>query len=527
MSLLGLSLPATAMAGTASAGTPSVATALKAVLSLSAKSTTVGHTITASAAKSIVPSGDKLKKITLNWGDGSKTVTLASLKAKPSHHYTRVGRYTVRLTLTDRHKKTVHANATERVAAGSAAPPAGSYSGATSQGYGLVFYVSSSRKSLQDIAIPAVILDCTPGGASAESELSIAAAAISTSGSFTGTATQSGVWKGYPANFTYNFNGSFTTVNSAGELQAAGRFKETVKYNNGTAYTCTSNDLTWTATRDEQPAQTTSAPPAGSYSGATWQGYGLTFYVSSSRKSLQDIAIPAVILDCTPGGASADSELSIAAAAISSAGSFTGTATQSGVWKGYPAKFTYLFRGNFHSLSPAGVPRAAGTFKETISYNNGTAYTCNSDELTWTATRDNQPVQTTSPPPPGTYSGATWQGYGLTFDVSAGSTSLQNIAIPAVILDCTPGGATPDSELSIAAATISSTRSFTGTATQTGVFAGQPATFTYLFRGNFHSLNPDGVPRAAGTFKETVTYTNGVAYTCTSNELTWTALMSP
>ena len=513
------------MAGTAGAGAPSVATALKAVLSLSPKATTVGHKVIASAAKSIVPSGDKLTKITLNWGDGSKTVTLTSLKAKPSHRYAKAGHYTVTLTLTDRHKKTSHGTASERVAA-LPLPPAGSYSGATSQGYGLTFYVSSSRKSLQDIALPAVILDCTPGGATADSELSIAAAAISSSRSFSGTASQSGVWKGYPATFTYNFDGSFTTVNSLGELQAAGTFRETVKYNNGIAYTCTSNKLTWTATRDAQPAQTTSAPPAGSYSGATWQGYGLSFYVSSSRKSLQDIALPAVILDCTPGAASPDSELSIAAAAISSTGSFTGTATQSGVWKGYPATFTYLFRGNFHSLNPTGVPRAAGTFKETISYNNGTKYTCNSDELTWTAIRDDQPAQTNSPPPPGTYSGATWQGYGLTFDVSPGSTSLQNIAIPAVILDCTPGGTSPDSELSIAAATISSTRSFTGTATQTGVFEGHTAKFTYLFRGNFHSLSPAGVPRAAGTFKETVTYNNGTAYTCTSDELTWTALRS-
>jgi hypothetical protein len=58
------------------------------------------------------------------------------------------------------------------------------------------------------------------------------------------------------------------------------------------------------------------------------------------------------------------------------------------------------------------------------------------------------------------------------------------------------------------------------------VFAGEPATFTYLFQGNFHSLNPAGVPRAAGTFEETISYTNGVAYSCSSNEVTWTAKLS-
>jgi hypothetical protein len=201
--------------------------------------------------------------------------------------------------------------------------------------------------------------------------------------------------------------------------------------------------------------------------------------------------------------------------------------TQSGVWDGFPATFTYLFRGNFHSLSPAGVLRAAGTFKETVSFNNGTAHTCSSNELTWTATRDSQPAQTNSAPPSGSYSGQTWQNFGLTYNVTGGGTSLQNISIPTVILDCTPGGANPSNGLSIASAKINSTRSFTATSTQTGVFAGQPAKFTYLFRGNFHSLSPAGVPRAAGTFRETITYNDGTARTCTSNELTWTGLQSP
>ena len=499
--------------------------ALKAALSLSAKSTTVGKAITASAAKSSVPKGDKLTKITLNWGDGSKAVVLSGLKAKASHRYAKPGRFTVRLTLTDRHKKTAQATAAEQVVA--APPPAGSYTGSTAQNIGLTFYVSSNRASLQDIAIPTVFLNCTPGGTTANSELSIAAAAITSSRSFKGAATQSGVWQGFPAKFTYKFSGSFTTVNSAGELQAAGTFSETISYNDGTAHTCGSDQLSWTAARDTQPAQSTARPVAGSYTGSTAQNIGLTFYVSSSRTTLQDISIPTVFLDCTPGGADPISELSIASAAISSDGSFNGAATQSGIWQGFPAKFTYLFRGNFHSLSPAGVLRAAGTFKETVSYNNGTAHICNSDELTWTATRQAQPTQTNSAPPAGSYSGQTWQNVGLTFNVTGSGTGLQNISIPTVFLDCTPGGATPSNGFSIASATISSTRSFTATSTQTGVFTGQPAKFTYLFRGNFHSLNPAGVPRAAGTFKETITYNDGTARTCTSNELTWTALQSP
>jgi hypothetical protein len=271
--------------------------ALKAALSLSAKSTTVGKAITASAAKSIVPKGDKLTKIMLNWGDGSKAVKLSGLKAEPSHRYAKPGRFTVRLTLTDRHKKTAQATAAEQVAA--APPPAGSYTGQTAQNFGLTFYVSSNRTSLQDIAIPTVLLDCTPGGRTSSSELTIAATAVHSSRSFNATATQSGIWQGFPAKFRYKFSGNFTTANSAGELQAAGRFSETVSYNDGTAHTCSSDQLTWTAARDAQPTQRTARPVAGSYRGQTWQNFGLIFYVSSSRTNLQDIAIPTVILDCT------------------------------------------------------------------------------------------------------------------------------------------------------------------------------------------------------------------------------------
>ena len=85
-----------------------------------------------------MPAGDRLTKITLSWGDRSKTVTLASLKSKPSHRYAKAGKYTVRLTLTDRHKTTSRATATERVRAPRLAPP-GSYSGSTSQGFAVTF----------------------------------------------------------------------------------------------------------------------------------------------------------------------------------------------------------------------------------------------------------------------------------------------------------------------------------------------------------------------------------------------------
>jgi PKD domain len=496
------------------------AVSLKAVLSLSATSTVTGRKVTASLKKSTVPKGDKLTKIKLSWGDGSKTVTLASLKSTTTHRFAKAGNFKVRLTLTDKHKKTASTTVTEHV---KAAPPAspGSYSGRTAPGYGVTFYVSSTGTSLQDIVVPTVYLTCTPGGAEPDTELTIASASIGSSGSFSGSATESGVWQGNPANFSFTFKGSFSGTSAAGTL------KVTLSYNNGTAYTCTSNSLSWSATRDTQPAQTTAAPPAGSYSGSTWPGYGVSFYVSSDGKSLQDITVPTVYLDCTPGDAEPDTELTIPSAAIGSDGSFSGTAAEdNAVWQGEPASISYAFRGNFHSLSPTGVERAAGTFQVTVTYSNGTAYTCTSNAVTWSATRDSQPAQTTAAPPAGSYSGSTWPGYGLTFSVSSDQTTVENITIPTVYLDCTPGNAEPDTELTIASATIGSDGSFSGSATDTGVFESEPATFSYTFRGNFHSLNASGVERAAGTFEVTVTYTNGSTYTCSSNEETWNATFS-
>jgi hypothetical protein len=524
LSSLGLGLagagPASAAPLAVSAPAAALKTApLKAVLSLSAASTVTDRSVTASVAKSTVPAGDKLTKITLSWGDGSKAVTLRSLKTKSSHRYSKAGSYTVRLTLTDKHKKTVHATATEHVTAPLLASP-GSYSGTTAQGYGVTFYVSSAGNSLQDIAIPSVYLDCSPGDVEQLTELTIASAAIGSSGSFTGTASEDGVWSGNPAKFSFTFKGSFTGTN------AAGTFEVTLTYNNGTAYTCTSNNLTWSATRDTQPAQTTAAPPSGSYSGTSWQGYGVSFYVSSGGSSLQDITVPSVYLDCSPGDVQQLTELTIPSAAVESGGSFTGTASEDGVWSGFPATLTFSFRGNFHSLSPSGVERAAGTLEVTVAYTNGTAYTCTSNVMTWSATRDTQPAQTTAAPPSGSYSGTTWQGYGLTFSVSSNQATLEDITIPSVYLDCMPGNVQQLTELTIPSAAIGSGGSFTGTASDSGVFSGEPATFTYTFQGNFQSLNASGVERAAGSFEVTVNYSNGTAYTCSSNEESWTATFS-
>ena len=135
---------------------------------------------------------------------------------------------------------------------------------------------------------------------------------------------------------------------------------------------------------------TASHPPAGSYSATNPQNNEpITFYVSSGQTSVQDISVPFVGLTCAPpGDANPTEPLGIAAAPIKSNGSFTATTTQTGVYAGFPAKFTYTFRGNFHGVAPSGAARAAGTFRETLTYTDSTARTCTSNTQSWTATRN-------------------------------------------------------------------------------------------------------------------------------------------
>src|SRR5215470_16105638 len=131
-------------------------------------------------------------------------------------------------------------------------------------------------------------------------------------------------------------------------------------------------------------------PPVGSYTGTNPQNNEpITFYVSASKTSLQDISIPFVFLSCTPSGdANPTQPMGIAAIPLKSDGSFAATTTQTGVYAGFPATFTYTFRGNFHGAGPSGAARAAGTFRETMTFTDSTKRTCTSNAQSWTATRN-------------------------------------------------------------------------------------------------------------------------------------------
>ena len=409
-------------------------------------------------------------------------------------------------------------------------PPVGSYKGTNPQdSYPITFYVSADQTSLQDISIAAVGLSCAPGGANPFEPFGMATVPLNSNGSFTATTTQTGVYNGFPAKFTYTFQGNFHGAGPSGAARAAGTFRETMTFTDSAARTCTSDTQSWTAARDTQPPQTKTPPPAGGYTATNPQtGGAITFSVSSSRTSLHNVAIASVILDCAPGNATTSQPFGVAAVPLTSTGSFTATTTQTGVFAGFPAKFTYTFRGNFHSVGSSGAARAAGTFRETMTFTDSAARTCTSNTQSWTAGRDAQPAQTTGKPPAGSYTATNPQTNGaIRFYVSSSQTSLQDISIPSVILDCAPGNTTTSQPFAIAAIPIKTGQTFTATTTKSGVFGGHPAKFTYNFRGNFLGVAPTGAARAAGTFQETMTFTDSAKRTCTSNTQSWTATRNP
>ncbi len=396
----------------------------------------------------------------------------------------------------------------------SSTPVPGSYAGSTAQGYGVSFYVSADSGHLLDVALPTVRLGCTPGGAPYD-HLQIADIAIAPDGSFTATTTQDGIFANAAAKFTSTFTGRLEGATFSGT------FREDLTYVDGATHQCTSNDETWQATRSPQGTQT--APPVapGSYTGSTLQGYGVSFFVTPDGGHLVDVALPTVRLGCAPGGTPYD-HLQIADIAIAADGSFTATTTQDGVFAAAAAHFTYTFSGHYHGTTTAGAPVLAGQFREDVIYNDGTAYTCTSDDQTWSVVRANQGTKTAPPIAPGSYSGATLQGYGVSLIVSADSKHLQNVSLPTVRLGCTPAG-TPYDHLQIADIAIAADGSFAATTTQDGVFAGAAAHFTYTFSGHYHGTTTTGASVLAGQFREDITYNDGTAHTCTSDDQTWSA----
>jgi hypothetical protein len=234
-----------------------------------------------------------------------------------------------------------------------------------------VLYVSINGQQIQDVSVGDVGLVCSNGTSMVDRNFSIAQAPIASDGSFTATSTQTGTTEA----ITYTFSGAFQSTGVAGQLT------ETISFTTGTSYTCTSDNLSWSATRNAQGSQAAAAPQAGSYAGTDSQGYGVAFYVATNGLEVQDVTVGDVALVCSNGTSAVDRNFSIAQAPIASDGSFTGTSTQTTATE----TIAYTLAGHFHGLDTSGNTRAAGELTETISFTTGTSYTCTSQNLSWSA----------------------------------------------------------------------------------------------------------------------------------------------
>jgi hypothetical protein len=403
-----------------------------------------------------------------------------------------------------------------------AAPAAGSYTGGNPQnGSGLTFYVAGDGASVQDVSIPHVVLSCT-GAAARSDHVDVGSIPIGANGAFSSTTVQDGVVDGVATHFTYAFQGRF----QAGAV--TGTFREAQTYNDGTAHTCTSNVQSWKASRDSAQASK-QAPDArpGSYSGLNPQnGSGLAFSIAADRASLQDLSVGHVALSCSGAGAAPLSDhVDVPSIPIGADGSFSSTATQNGVLLGVHARYTYQVTGHVHGDDASARARVAGTFRETIAYDDGKRHTCTSNLLSFGAGWDAaQAAQQMPDPRPGSHSGLNPQnGSGLTFFITADRHSLQDVLVAHVVLGCTtPGPASLSDHVDVGRIPIGADGSFASTTRQDGVLtSGVRARFTYVFNGHVHGDDARGLARIAGTFRENITWNDGTAHSCTSNRVSF------
>jgi hypothetical protein len=431
------------------------------------------------------------------------------------------GRFVVSITARARGGRSAKANRTYEACS---APVDGFYTGSNGQnGNGISLYVAAGGTSIQDVYDNGVALACKGGGGYTD-HLGINAVTVAADGSFSSTSAQTSLFgsRGVAATYTYTFQGHFHGTNAAGYEVVAGTYREDITYNNG-ASSCTSGDQSWSATLKTPAAGTAVAPPAGSYSGSNGQnGNGISLYVAVGGTAIQDVYDNGVALSCMGGGGYGD-HLGINAITVAADGSFSSTSTQTGLFgsRGMAATYTYRYQGHFHGRDAAGYEVVAGTYREDISYNNG-ASSCTSGDQSWSAKLNPQPAQSAGTPPARSYSGSNGQnGNGISFYVAAGGTQIQNVYDNGVGLSCQGGGGYTG-HLSINAVTVASDGSFSSVTTASGVVSGSSATFTYTFQGHFHGTNSAGHERAAGTYREDITYNNGNS-SCTSNDQSWSA----
>ncbi len=379
------------------------------------------------------------------------------------------------------------------------------------------FYVSPGQSAVQNVVVGTTVMGCTPSKGF-DDHFEVASIAIDSEGDFSSTTEQEGEIEHTPAKFKYTISGHLSGTGASGSI------REDISFSNGAEYSCTTNTLAWSLTRESVQTEASFPPAAGSYSGTDQQGYPMTFYVSPGGGQVQNVRVDTTVVGCTPSEGF-DDHFEVASVAINPDGSFSSTTEQEGVLKHLPAKFKYTFSGQFHGTGSAGVVRVAGTLREDITYDNGSKFECTTNGEYWSLTRESVQTEASFPPAAGSYSGTDQQGYPMTFEVTAGGTKLQNVSVPTVVVGCTPAKET-DLAFVIKEATIGSDGSFTAKETESATVFAVTAIVTYEFSGQFYGPGSGGKVRVAGTLRETAVDESGKTFECTSNGQAWEAAHS-
>ena len=346
-----------------------------------------------------------------------------------------------------------------------AAPPpagveAGSYSGTDTQGGSMSFYVSPGGGHVQNVLVGTTVMGCTPSK-SFDDHFEVASIAIDSEGDFSSTTEQEGVIEHAQAKFKYTISGHLSGASASGSM------REDISFSNGTEYSCTTNALAWSLTRESVQTEASFPPAAGSYSGTDQQGGSMTFYVSPGGGRVQNVRVSTTVMGCTPSEGF-DDHFEVASVAINSDGSFSSTTEQEGVLEHPPAKSKYTFSGQFHGTGSAGVVRAAGTLREDITYENSSKFECTTNGEDWSLTRESVQTEASFPPAAGSYSGTDEQGGSMTFYVSPGGGQVQNVRVGTTVMGCTPSEGFDD-HFEVASVAINSDGSFSSTTEQEGV----------------------------------------------------------
>lgn len=400
----------------------------------------------------------------------------------------------------------------------------GSYNGEDPQsrsGQALTFYVASSG-NLQDVAVTNAFLYCDPKAEVAD-RFELPEVTVKPDGSFTGEKEVEGLFEQTPAKFVYQMSGHVHGAGATGEPRVTGIFDERITYNNGTQRTCATNDAYFKAGRVEQQGAKSLPAQEGRYSAGDPQsrsGQEMSFYISPAG-NVEDVAVANAFLECSPGEAIADG-LYIGEVHVNADGSFTGEDEHEAILKGVPAHFAYVISGHVHGTAVSGEQEIDGTFRDTVSYNDGTEHTCSTNNHYFMATRDEKQSPLSLPLDEGPFSAADPQsrsGQAMTFTGTSGG-DLSKVIVTDTFLQCDPK-AEVVSEFELPTVTVEGDGSFDAERETTGVFEKAAATFVFKIRGHVHGAGSNGEPRVTGIFSELITYDNGTSHTCSTGNVFW------